>query len=176
MSDDLLKQLLEYRGELYGFIRAIVRQHHAAEDLFQEVALIIVRKADAKPDIQHFPAWAKEIARRKIWEYYRGNRNRKELNLPTEEMAETICEIYEDPHMSHDEVRRQQEALRQCSGKLTPELREMLQLRHAQDENYAEIAVRFRKTEAAVRRAVSRARLAVIACVRRCLAQSELGA
>jgi RNA polymerase sigma-70 factor (ECF subfamily) len=175
VAQDLLKELLQHRGELYGFIRAIVRRHHEAEDLFQEVALVIARKAQEGAEIRNFSAWAKEIARRKVRQFYRESRDRKEVNLPVEEMAEAVCELSEAAHTASDDLRRRQEALRDCIGRLKRDMREMLHRRHAGGEAYARIAAHFGKTEVAVRRATARARLALLACMRRCLARAGCG-
>ncbi|MBA4386947.1 MAG: hypothetical protein C0404_03135 [Verrucomicrobia bacterium] len=173
VSDDILKELLRYRSALFGFIRAIVRNHHAAEELFQEVALIIVQKAD-KDNIRNFEAWAKEIARRQIWQYFREKRDKKEISLPTEEMVNVVCEVVEEASMAPRYLERQHQALRACMGRLSGETSEMLRQRHVGNEEYSEIAARFGKTEAAVRRAVARARLLLAECTSKRLAAQEL--
>ena len=45
MPNDALKELLGYRSELLGFVRAILRNPSDAEDLFQETCRIILEKS-----------------------------------------------------------------------------------------------------------------------------------
>lgn len=75
-ANDTLRRLLACRGEIYGSVRAVVHNSHDAEDLFQETAVVVLREA-AGQRIENFRAWAKEIARRRIFEYLRRRRARR---------------------------------------------------------------------------------------------------
>jgi DNA-directed RNA polymerase specialized sigma24 family protein len=55
--------LLRERVKLLAYIRAIVRDNHLAEDVFQEVAVLAVRKRDEIRDRRHFLAWMRLAAR-----------------------------------------------------------------------------------------------------------------
>ena len=78
VANDRLKDLLAFRSELLGFIRAILRNTADAEDLFQETCRIILEKSDQTGPIVDFRAWAKEIARRQVLQHYRTLRTRKQ--------------------------------------------------------------------------------------------------
>jgi len=87
-NESLVQELLTYRAELFGFIRALLRNTHDAEDLFQEVSAVVLREASASGEpIRDFRAWVKEVARRKALEHYRARRACRAAGLPVEEMA-----------------------------------------------------------------------------------------
>src|SRR5436305_4444813 len=61
--DRLLRLLLTHRGMLQGYIMAIVRDFHLAEDVFQEASLIILKKGQALKEEGEFNLWARKVAR-----------------------------------------------------------------------------------------------------------------
>src|SRR5262245_40628550 len=62
-QDQLVQLLIGHRAMLMGYIALILGDPHLAEDVFQEVAVVVVRKGDALRDAEGFPAWARQIAR-----------------------------------------------------------------------------------------------------------------
>src|SRR5262245_33871538 len=118
MGNDVLKELLSYRSELFGFIRAILRKTHDAEDVFQEVARIVLEKSAEASQVLDFRAWVKEIARRQALQHYRALRNRKAAGVPTEEMAELAGAVYLKHAPTARELTEEVDALRDCMGKM----------------------------------------------------------
>jgi RNA polymerase sigma-70 factor (ECF subfamily) len=163
----LLQKLLEYRSELFGFIRSIVRNTHDAEDLFQEVCVAIVRQAEAETEIRDFRAWSKEVARRLVMKHFRQLKARATVLVPTTEMVELIEHVYTTHSPSRRELVDQHDALERCLDSLSGEVASLVRRRYAEDQPYDRIAQSVRKSERAVRRSVARARLALINCVRR---------
>jgi len=158
---------LQFRAELFGFIRAIVRNTQEAEDLFQDVAAVIVRKAGEGIEVANFRAWSKEIARRHIMAHYRKRKAHPNVNMPAEEMAELVCDTYEHDSASAAQLVEEHDALLQCLDGMPPRTRTLLKLRFWRDKSYDEIAGAVKKSEDAVRRATSRARLVLAECVRK---------
>ncbi len=62
-ESDLVQRLLEERVRLLAYIWAIVRDSHVAEDVFQEVSLLAVRKRSEIVDQTAFPVWLRKSAR-----------------------------------------------------------------------------------------------------------------
>jgi len=176
MTNDVLKELLSYRSELFGFIRAILRNTHDAEDVFQEVARIVLEKAGEASQILDFRAWVKEIARRQALQHYRTLRTRKAAGVPTEEMAELASAVYLKHAPSANDLTEEMDALRECMGKMAEENVQLIRRRYAMDENYDAIARAARKSEPAIRRMVARLRLMLMDCVRRHLGLAGPGA
>lgn len=63
-SEQAARLMLQYRRPLYAYIQALVRDAHLAEDLFQEVSLVLLRRWEEFGEVRNFWALARETARR----------------------------------------------------------------------------------------------------------------
>src|SRR5258706_15517918 len=70
VDEPLIKQLLRHQGLFMGYLVAITRDLGAAEEIFQNVAVVILEQGPKEP-IRGFHAWAKEIVRRQALHYLR---------------------------------------------------------------------------------------------------------
>jgi RNA polymerase sigma-70 factor (ECF subfamily) len=122
--DTLLRLLLRNRGMLVGYITSIVRDPHLAEDVFQAVSLITVKKIGALEDEAQFPAWVRKIARLESL-----NAARKQRNAP-QPLDEAVLDALEPAWNAADEEPEAQDALRRCVEKLTPRNRRLVELRY----------------------------------------------
>ena len=57
------RALLGHRVQLLGYIGSIVRDHHLAEDIFQDVAVLAIQKAAEIEDGTHLYRWFRRTAR-----------------------------------------------------------------------------------------------------------------
>jgi len=174
MANDALKELLGYRSELLGFIRAILRNPSDAEDLFQETCRIILEKS-ATTEVIDFRAWAKEIARRQVLQHYRSLRNRRTCAVPSQEMAELVTDIYLKHSPSDQALAEESAALRACLDEMPERQKDLIRLRFLAGRGYESIARAVRSSEGAIRRMVSRTRLLLMECVRQRLRLAERG-
>lgn len=69
LPEGLVRKLLENRDALCAFLYMHLRNWHETEDLFQEISLVIMRKANEGLEVRHFKAWSREIARRTLLDY-----------------------------------------------------------------------------------------------------------
>ena len=82
---------LTHLGVVRGFIRALVRDRHLADDILQETFLTVSRKAaDFQPGTS-FPRWACAVARLKVLETLR--RERGSLKYLSEEAIEALTDL-----------------------------------------------------------------------------------
>jgi len=72
----MTRDFLQNRQALLGFIFALTRDALAAEEIFQEVALAILAEAATGKAADPFLPWAREVARRRVAEYYRKSTQR----------------------------------------------------------------------------------------------------
>jgi len=175
VSDDALKQLLGFRSELLGFIRAILRNPSDAEDLFQETCRIILEKSRQTADVLDFRAWAKEIARRQVLQHYRTLRLRKTSTVPSEEMATLVSDVYLRNSPSPGEMAEESAALRACLEGMPERQRHLIRLRFLAGQGYDSIARAIKGSEGAIRRMVARTRLLLMDCVRQRLGLAGRG-
>ena len=171
MAESLIELFLRQRSALFGFIRVLTRNTQDAEDIFQEVATIVIEKAAENPDIRNFEAWTKEICRRLILAHFRKLSKKKTVSLPVEEMMFLAGEVYENNTLPSEDLLEEHDAMRNCLSGMPDKTAKMIRMRFGHDESYLDIAQKVKGTESAVRRAVSRARIALVECVRRRLGQ-----
>ena len=166
MPNDALKELLGFRSELLGFIRAILRNPSDAEDLFQETCRIILEKSAETSAIQDFRSWAKEIARRQVLQHFRSLRTRKTSTVPSAEMAELAGEVYRTHSPAPEDLAEEAAALRACLDQIPEKQRQVIRLRFLAGQGYDSIARAIQGSEGAIRRMVARTRLLLMECVR----------
>ena len=60
--DSVVRLLVSERTKLLASIRAMDRDEHLAEDVFQDVSIVAVNKCEEIRDARAFPAWARQVA------------------------------------------------------------------------------------------------------------------
>ena len=60
----LIQQYLQLRSEFMGYLYAMTRDAELAEEIYQNAAVVVIKKADQPEVIRNFRAWAKEVVRR----------------------------------------------------------------------------------------------------------------
>ena len=73
---EVTERIVEARIAIHGFILAVVHDPHVAEDIFQEVCLIICRQWRTYDRSRPFRSWALGIAYRKAMQYFERARRR----------------------------------------------------------------------------------------------------
>ena len=61
----IIEQFTRERYVLEGYILTIVRDHHLAEDVYQDVAVAVFEHLDRFDESRDFRAWVRGIARNK---------------------------------------------------------------------------------------------------------------
>ena len=167
MNEKLLNQLIETRQPLFSFIRALARNTHDAEDIFQETASVIIEQAGKNTEVENFKAWSFEIARRKTLEFMRKNHPAKEVQLPAVEMEELVYKVSSN-HLSHKEdISEKYSALVECMQDMPEKNRNLIRLRFREDKPFSEIAEASGRTESAIYKAMTKIRIALAECIER---------
>ena len=126
-----------YADKVHGYVRSIVRDHHDAEDVTQDVfAKLKGSIAKYEPRQVPFSAWIFRVARNAALDHLRRQRS-----IPVPEV------------LSGDEADNWTEGgdtLSKALGELSPEQREVVVLRHVVGLTPSEIAERTGRTEASV--------------------------
>lgn len=143
-----------------GFIRALVRDRHLADDVLQETFLTISKKSAAFEPGTNFPRWACAVARLKVLEALR--REKRSLHFLSPEAIEALSVSHEIP-----ENGRRAEILEGCIASLPPAMKRSVELRYTGDHKPAEIARIIGWTVEAVYVTLSRARGLLRDCIER---------
>ena len=174
MSDvPLVKQLLQHQARFMGYLMAITRDLEAAEEVFQNVAVVVMERAAAEKP-RDFYAWAKEVVRRQALSYIRDARRLRERSRPVDpSLLEGLSRSFLDDATGEEVARQEAAALRQCVEKLEDRGRRMVALRYEERRSFGEIASALETTATAVQRALSRVRRALHDCVHGALRAAE---
>ncbi|MBA4387136.1 MAG: RNA polymerase subunit sigma-24 [Verrucomicrobia bacterium] len=156
-------------SQIRGFIFGLVPDFAAAEDVLQEVFLVITRRADTFEIETNFMGWAYGIARLKAKEFIR--REKQLPDLLSEEAMDALAEVGPEDETGWD-VRRQ--ALADCLKAVAPKAREVMELRYVQGLLPGQIAKEVSWSMGAVNVQLSRVRKYLRECSRRKLATEGL--
>lgn len=146
---------------LQRFVRSSVYSAHEAEDIIQEVAIVIWDKFNEYKPGTSFQAWAIQIAKYKILHLRRAHaRNKVLLN---ETLMDQAAQFYAEA--SYEEVELRQDALEECLSKLPEKHRHMMSLRYQKDHSCINIAKLLQRKVGQVRTQLSRVRGALRKCI-----------
>ena len=164
---DLAHQLLEYRDVLFSYIMAMVRDWNDAEEIFQEVSVTILEKEKQNYEVHSFKAWSREVARRKVLDFWRTRKRRK-----TEPLSEEIIDSIDDSYRTMDEKHKSFvagliERINACIKKLPEKLRRLIHFRYRDNLSFQHIGKKMNKSATATQVALYRARMALHKCVQK---------
>jgi RNA polymerase sigma-70 factor (ECF subfamily) len=160
-QESIVLFLLRERIKLLAYIASIVRDDHLAEDVFQEVAVLALRKREEIHDPTHFLAWMRLVARNRALKCLR-ERGRC-LFLDERLLAEL-----EDQWADFDLTPAADltDALRHCLAKLSPYAQQLIRLRYVEGISGARLAEALDRQLNAVYVALSRIHRSLGACIR----------
>jgi RNA polymerase sigma-70 factor (ECF subfamily) len=162
----MVRLITNAQPTLYRFIRSLLPDLNAAQDVLQEANLILWRKADEfRPEL-NFIAWACTIARYQVLAYRR-DRSREQQVFDQSLFDELADEAAE---RLANRAGGQLEALERCLQKLSPREREFIEERYAEGGSVKTMAERGRSTVNAVSRKLFRLRQVLRKCVEQSLA------
>jgi RNA polymerase sigma factor (sigma-70 family) len=169
MTEELLvKTLLAARPRLVAGAFAVVRDVHAAEDVFQEVLLRALRMRASFSDQVGALAWARVTARNLgIDQVRRAGRFDEILSEVALDALDTRLE------KTIDSQRQRVEAMRLCLEKLPDESRNLLRMRYDEGCKCTELSRLLRRNETAIYKALSRLHLVLRQCIQQRLAAQE---
>jgi RNA polymerase sigma-70 factor (ECF subfamily) len=163
--DELIKRFTGMRASVLGYIRILTRDIHLAEDLFQELSIVVMNKTDEfDPSKGTFESWIRGIAHNLA---RNALRKEKYIHLmPSPELSEALESTYENS--DREEIERVSLRLRFleiCLKKVGAAARELLMLRYCRGNSLKQIAEATGKPPGTVQVALSRVRDALFKCV-----------
>lgn len=159
-----IKQFLRHESEFMGYLMAMTRDFGAAEEIFQNAAVVVMEKAGQREEIRDFRAWAKEVVRRQALLYFREAGQRRSLSKNTDLIEQISASFMED---ETDDVSRERElkALRRCLEFVQPDHRRMIAMRYETRSSFEMIGNALGRSSATVQRAISRVRKSLLRCI-----------
>ena len=162
-ADAVAKTLLNQRIALTGFVRAIVTDAHAADDIFQETCVKAVGRADRFEAARDVLAWSRTVAKNQAIDLIRKRKRGQQL-LSEEAIDLLAAEDADLPEEGNtDRLRR----LQTCLQSLTPKTREVIAMRYADGLPGHEVAARLNRKAATVYKTLARAYQTLRECMNR---------
>ena len=153
---------LQFQPAVRGYVLSMIPDFSLADDVMQEIFLVVTRKAASFELGTSFPAWVKTIARFKGLEAIRAGRSRCETL--SEEVLQALGAERSDFRNDTDE---RLGLLASCIEELAPQARRSIDFRYRQDHLPPEIAGLMGCTVQSVNVTLSRARAFLRECVMR---------
>ena len=129
--------LIANRHRIYGFIYSLVQNHQGAEDLMQEVSMVLWRRFDQFEEGTDFAVWAFAVAR-----YCTLNWRRKQARLPLTLDDDDLMRLVDESVAVGCEMSDRRDDLQHCLGKLPEKLRKILWSRYQKEEGANDIAAK----------------------------------
>jgi RNA polymerase sigma-70 factor, ECF subfamily len=165
-GEEFVGLLLAHEGRIYSFLVSLLPQQADADDLMQEVGMAIYRAFSTFQPGTNFPAWAMQIAYRKVLDF-RKRRSRDPLRFDSDFLEAVVGE-----HLAHgDLIETQLEALDGCIQKLSPRERELLAECYRANVPIKTVAESLCRPVDTVYKSLRRIRAALYDCILRCVAK-----
>lgn len=162
-ESDFVKLLMEHRAMLHSFVYAVMRNAHAAEDVLQEVSVVLWSKFSEFQEGTNFGAWARSVAYREILAARRSEmRAHRHFD---EGCAQAILAAYERRSEQVDTTGHR-DALRRCLSSIGGDLRKVFHCRYVLRMNSRDIARKFSRSSQAVDALIYRGKKLLSDCVR----------
>jgi RNA polymerase sigma-70 factor (ECF subfamily) len=160
-EEEVVTKILQVRPKLFGIIWGILRDHHAAEDIFQEVMVRALERRDQFDDGGYLLAWARVSSRNAAIDLCRKMQNRRNLldNAALDALEEDLSREASDARASRID------ALTRCLEKLPKKTRSIMYARYRDGKNVQAVAESMGKSLDAIYQTISRTHRKLRECV-----------
>lgn len=163
-----VRLLATCQRRLFLFALSLLHDFNEAEEVVQSASVVLWKKFDEFTPGTDFAKWASRVV---YFEVLKRREEQANRLLPLRpEVLETLAE---EATGLLDEADRRREALERCLARLRTRDRRLVIERYRDGNDTATLARRHGRSVEAVRRALHRLRMALLACIRRELALGE---
>ncbi|HYG74311.1 MAG TPA: sigma-70 family RNA polymerase sigma factor [Planctomycetota bacterium] len=162
--EQLIKDFQKNRLRMVAYIRTLTGDSDTAEDVFQELTLVVLQKISEFRLDGDFPAWCRGIARNLARR--EKSKSRRLVAIEDPELLSVVDKAFDEAAQRELlDTRRTQ--MRQCMEKLAPNNHELLNQRYVLNLSLKQLAARLNRSEGSVQVALSRIRKTITECVER---------
>jgi RNA polymerase sigma-70 factor (ECF subfamily) len=161
-----LRSFTAHEPAIRAHVRRLVPARADADDVMQEISVVLWEKFDSFRDGADFKAWAFGVARFEVLAWLR-DRGRDRLVLD----EEVITKIAEETTADEPRLEQQREALEHCMKKVPGDKRDLLMQAYQPESSIQEVALSSGRTVAGFYQWLHRMRKRLLECIRRALTQ-----
>lgn len=136
--DLVLQWLLQRRQHLLSYGGVILKDSQLAEDIFQEICVLVVQKWQEFDSAESVMRWSLATTRNKAVDEVR--RRERHAKVFSDELLEMLADQLVEDRVSDELQTWRHDSLKKCVLELTPRVRQLLYLRYAQGQKPAKIA------------------------------------
>ncbi|MHC4914162.1 MAG: sigma-70 family RNA polymerase sigma factor [Planctomycetota bacterium] len=171
---ELVRLLSRHQRAIYAYAHSILHDFHLAEDVYQEVAVIVAGTWPGIPPEEAVKPWLMEITRRKALEARRKSRRLSRV-LPSNVLEQVEGEFARET--AEDDGRQDlRDSLAACMAKLSELARQVIQARYGAGLSCQDIAGKLSRSVQSIYAILKRSRLSLAECVERRRAAGASGA
>jgi RNA polymerase sigma-70 factor (ECF subfamily) len=165
--DEVIQVLLRERLRIAAVAALILRDVHAADDIFQQIVLTALEGRGEFFEADHVLAWALRVARHRAIDLVR----RAQLRPLPDDVLDQFEAEWGDPapHGWSDQL----EALHHCVGRLAGSARQLLRMKYSEGLTANVIAAKLHRSPDGVYQALCRIHRSLRECVARRLGQVQ---
>jgi RNA polymerase sigma-70 factor (ECF subfamily) len=134
---ELVGILVSERVKMMAYIDSLVRDESLAEDIFQEVCMLAVEKADTINDALHLVKWLRTSAR---FHAMNAIQKRQQRIVPLDEKVMDCLEAQWQDCYDQDNTSDRTEALRHCVDNLPARAKDLIRKRYVEEMSYEQLA------------------------------------
>jgi RNA polymerase sigma-70 factor (ECF subfamily) len=163
-------RLRSHQTQLFGYIYSLVRNLDDADDLFQQMSLVLWDKFDQFDSSRSFVNWACGVARYEVLNFVRA-RGRSRLCF-SDELSLVLVEAQET--LEHERLEERRDALAGCMKKLRQQDRQLVEACYERPACIQDVARSSGRSTQSIHNSLRRIRRALFDCVQHRLAQGGL--
>ncbi len=159
------------RGRILGYILSIVRDPHIAEDVFQDLAILVAQKSENLQDGDSFVGWLYRAARFKS---LRACHDRHRFPEPLDEETLDLLDGEWEKHAEEEKNYETRQRLRHCVERLTERSRKLIRLRYGKNMSGKTLAAHMKRPVNTVYVALSRIHRSLRECMNKTPANTRV--
>lgn len=157
-----VKLLAEHERKLQHYVRILLNNQSAADDVLQESKIAMWQHFDNFEIGSNFNAWAHRFVFNRVLAYRKVKKRENDRFILSDDFYEMISDQVEN---KAEETEEKIACLHQCMKKLPQEQRTMLRMRYFEESSIEKIAEKINKSVDATYRSLSRIRVTLRECV-----------
>jgi len=165
-----LRHYLQARRTIFTYVYMFVGNASDADDVFQDVCVVMWNKFDQFQPGSNFLAWAKQITRNLVMDYRKHHRRHRVRGLD-DKMVDMLAFRYE--HIQ-DQVGDRIDALKHCVEKLSFRDRDLVRRAYERNESVKDIAKECHVSLQRIYKRLGTVHGALLRCVRLALQGTEV--
>jgi RNA polymerase sigma-70 factor, ECF subfamily len=168
-EDGFIRRVLADRAKLLALIRSMVGRSDLAEDVFQDLCVLVIKKSGEVLETEHTSTWLRTAARHLAMNARRKSASQAIL------LGEKIHELLEPEWRKLDGTAGPllTDALELCLKRLKPAERQVIIGRYTEGLDYGELSHRLNRSVTALYKAMGRTHKKLAECIERRVAPRE---